>query len=95
MEYFEPMCIIDFYFVANVRAVNDGNIVSVARLYEIDSLVKIHRLIHDNYIVESTGESQIKIIKQSLEIGFNSYLDPPICYWHSLLRKIVKMAIKP
>ena len=63
MQNFEPMSIIDFYFVANIRTVNDGNIVSMAGLNKIDSLVKIHRLIHDNYIVESTSESQIKNIK--------------------------------
>ena len=63
MQNFEPMGIIDFYFVANIRTVDDGNIVSMAGLNKIDSLVKIHRLIHDNYIVESTGESQIKNIK--------------------------------
>lgn len=54
------MSIIDFYFVVNVGAINDGYVVSMARLYKIDSLVKIQRLIHDNYIVKSTNKSQIK-----------------------------------
>ena len=63
MQYFESMSIIDFYFVTNIRTVDDGNIVPMAGLNKVDSLVKIHGLIHDNYIVESSGESQIKIIK--------------------------------
>lgn len=60
VEYFEAMSIIDFYFVAYIRAVNDGSIVPMAGLYKVDSLVKIHRLIHDNYIVKLLDESQIK-----------------------------------
>lgn len=54
------MCIIDFYFVIDIGAINDGNVVPMAGLYKVDSLVKIQRLIHDNYIVKSTNESQIK-----------------------------------
>lgn len=60
MKDLEAMCIIDFYFLTNVGAVNDSNVVPVAGLYKIDSLVKIQRLIHDNYIVKSANESQIK-----------------------------------
>ena len=60
VKYLESMCIIDFYFVVNVGAVNDGNVIPMARLHKVDSLVKIQRLIHDNYIVKSTNKSQIK-----------------------------------
>jgi hypothetical protein len=60
VQNFETVGIIDFNLVGDVRTVDDGNIVPVARLHKVDSLVKIQRLIHDNYIVKSTGESQIK-----------------------------------
>ena len=60
VKYFEPMCIIDFYFVVDVWAINDGSVIPMTGLYKVDSLVKIQSLIHDNYIVKSTNKSQIK-----------------------------------
>lgn len=60
VEDLESMGIVDLDFVGDVGTVDDSSIVPVARLHKVDSLVKIQRLIHDNYIVKSTGESQIK-----------------------------------
>lgn len=60
VEYFESMSVVDLYFVCDVGTVDDGDVVAVSRLDKIDSLVEAERLIHENYIVESTGESQIK-----------------------------------
>lgn len=62
VQNFEAMCIVDLNFVGYVGTVNDSDVVSVARLHKVDSLVKIQRLVHDNYMVNQLQITN-KIIK--------------------------------